>query len=235
MHVLIIEDDARQAITLGEYLESHGHEPDFASDAALAVRLCGINRYDGIILDTRVTRTQPEELCLRLREQTRGATPVLKLTLAEPDQAVEGPGVEAANSVIDTLPASSSPDQIHDCLKTLVDGGSDGIAQLRVGALCMDLNGQGVHAGGVLVELSPISSQILELLMRAYPHIVTRATIEAEIWAGQRPTSNAALRGHIHRLRQLLDGVAEDMLIRTVHGEGYRLEPIRSEQGIQTK
>lgn len=227
MHVLIIEDDARHAITLGEYLERHGHEPDFASDAALAVRLCGINRYDGIILDTRVTRTQPEELCLRLREQTRGATPVLKLTLAEPEHTVEDACAEAANSVIDTLPASSSPDQIHDCLKTLVDGGVDRGSQLRVGALCMDLDGQGVHAGDIHVELSPISSQILELLMRAYPHIVTRATIEAEIWAGQRPTSNAALRGHIHRLRQLLDGVAENMIIRTVHGEGYRLEAIQ--------
>lgn len=229
MHVLIIENDARHAITLGEYLERQGHEPDFASDAALAVRLCSINRYDGIILATRVTRTQPEDFCLQLHEQTRGATPVLKLTLTVPEQMAAGPGVEAeaANSAIDTLPANSSPDQIHDCLKTLVDGGVDGIAQLRVGALHMDLTGEHVHAGDIPIELSPISFRILQLLMRAYPEIVTRPTIEAEIWAGARPNSNAALRGHIHRLRQLLDGVSDDMQIRTVHGEGYRLETVQ--------
>lgn len=226
MHVLIIENDARHAITLGEYLERQGHEPDFASDAALAVRLCGINRYDGIILATRVTRTQPEDFCLQLHEQTRGATPVLKLTLAAPGQMVAAPRVEAANSVIDTLPDNSSPDRIHDCLKTLVDGGVDGIAQLRVGALHMDLTGYHVYAGDIHIDLSPISFRILKLLMRAYPDIVTRATIEAEIWAGARPSSNAALRGHIHRLRQLLDGVSDDLLIRTVHGEGYRLETV---------
>lgn len=226
MHVLIIEDDARQAITLGEYLEQQGHEPDFASDAALAIRLCGINRYDGIIFDTRITRTKADDFCLQLREQTRGATPVLKLSLADPELTVEQPTVEAANAIIDTLPTTSSPDQIHDCLKNLVDGGADGAAQLRVGTLRLDLASDGVQAGDVYVELAPISFRILELLMRTYPHIVTRATIEAEIWHTERPTSNAALRGHIHRLRQLLDGVSEEIVIRTVHGEGYRLESL---------
>lgn len=226
MHVLIIEDDARQAITLGEYLESHGHEPDFASDAALAIRLCGINRYDGIILDTRISRSGPDELCLRLHEQTRGSTPVLKLTLADAGSCPAANGSDYADndSVVDTLPATSTPDQIHACLQTLVDGSIDGVAQLRVGVLHMDLTHGCVHAGDVCVELSPISLRILELLMTAYPAIVTRSTIEREIWGDDRPSSNAALRGHVHRLRQLLDGAADSVVIHTVHGEGYRLQ-----------
>ncbi len=231
MHVLIIENDTRQAITLGEYLENQGHEPDFASDADLAIRLCGINRYDGIILDTRVTRAAPEDFCLKLRAQTHDDTPVLKLTLA--DQYCDHQA--AGSSMVDTLPNTSSPDRIHECLKTLVDDRADGVAQLSAGTLHMDIDRGCVYCGDVCVDLSRISFHILELLMRAYPELVSRAEIEQQIWQDKPPESNAALRGHIHRLRQLLEGSSETMAIRTIHGVGYRLESVRvPEQAIAT-
>ena len=51
MDILIIEADDQRAIDIGDYLMKQGHEPDFASDARLAVRLCEMHRYDAIILD----------------------------------------------------------------------------------------------------------------------------------------------------------------------------------------
>ena len=64
---------------------------------------------------------------------------------------------------------------------------------------------------------------ILELLVQAHPDIVLRETIENAVWPEARPVSEAALRGHVHRLRQLLAEVGGESLIRTVRGVGYRL------------
>ena len=60
-------------------------------------------------------------------------------------------------------------------------------------------------------------------MIRASPGVVTRAQIEQTIWNNEPPESDAALRGHIHRLRQLVEGPLNRRLIKTVHGVGYQL------------
>jgi DNA-binding response OmpR family regulator len=113
--------------------------------------------------------------------------------------------------------------ELHRRLQAIVRRRADTCRQLAAGELRMDLERRLVHCGAVPVELAPISFQILELLIRAFPGVVTRTQIEHVIWNDNPPESDAALRGHIHRLRQLLEGPAERRLIKTIHGVGYQL------------
>lgn len=219
MHVLIIEDDIPLATQIGDTIEAAGDEPDYADDEALALRLCEMNRYDIVLLESDMPRCGVATFCERLAGAAGRRTPVLALATGplhpcDPEQC--GPHAFALRSV--------EPSKLHQQLKALMTECGRGLKQLTAGELHIDLEERSVYCGQVPVELAPISFGILELLMRAFPGVVTRAQIERQIWDGRPPESDAALRGHIHRLRQLLERPTERQMIRTVHGVGYQLD-----------
>ncbi|MES1925270.1 response regulator transcription factor [Salinisphaera sp. T31B1] len=220
MHVLIIEDNDDLAATIGEYLEQRGDEPDFASDGALGLRLCEANRYDAILLDVGLPRVDGIALCQRLRQQMHSMTPVLILT-ARDTLADRIEGLEAGAD--DYLVKPFSLRELYLRLQSIVRRGTKTTRELNVCQLRMDCEQRLVHCGGQRLELAPISFRILELLMRAHPAVVTRDQIEHAIWNDQPPESDAALRGHIHRLRHLLGEADQRHSIRTIHGVGYQL------------
>lgn len=219
MHVLIIEDEIPLATQIGDTIEAAGDEPDFADEAALAIRLCQMNRYDVIIFNSSLPRCGPIPFCQKLISAAGRRTPILALGEtwdSQPESHEDGPKA--------CLPRPVDMAELRNTLKALVAERSDGMSQLVAGELHMDLEHHSVYCGQVPVQLAPISFRILELLIRAFPGVVTRAQIEKQIWDGNPPESDAALRGHIHRLRQLLERPMARKMIRTVHGVGYQLE-----------
>ena len=58
--------------------------------------------------------------------------------------------------------------------------------------------------------------------MQAAPNLVSRETLEYEIW-GDAPPDSDALRTHIHALRQALDKPFATPMLKTIPGAGYRL------------
>ena len=62
--------------------------------------------------------------------------------------------------------------------------------------------------------------------MRNAPMLVTRETLEREVW-GDNPPDSDALRTHIHALRQAMDKPFASPLLFTVAGSGYRLGSAR--------
>jgi len=220
MHVLIIEDNDILATNIGEYLEECGDEPDFASDGAIGLRLCEANRYDAIILDLQLPRLGGIALCQRLRQQMNNLTPILMLTARDTvDDRIEG--FEAGADDYLTKPFSLR--ELYLRLRAIVRRGAESSTALQIGKLRMDFDQRLVHYEQSKLELSPMTYSILELLVRAYPAVVTRQDIERVIWDDEPPASEAALRGHVHRLRHLLIEHSGQVLIRTVHGVGYQL------------
>ena len=94
---------------------------------------------------------------------------------------------------------------------------------LVVSDLIFDLRTLIVRRGGRRLTLTPTGMRMLELLMRASPAVVRTATVERAIWGDDPPDSEAALRGHIHQLRGIIDKPFPTKLLKTVHGIGYRL------------
>lgn len=222
MHILIVEDDAALATNIGEYLEHQGHQPDFASDGAIGLQLCEINAYDAVILDLRLPRVDGITFCERLRQQLQSNLPVLMLTARDTlEDRIEG--FEAGTD--DYLCKPFSLRELHLRLKAIVRRGNRDRAssQLVAGVVTIDLERHAVTCQGENVVLTPIIFQMLEMLVRAFPGVVSRAQFEREIWHDEPPESDAALRGHIHRLRELLHRAAGKQVIRTIHGVGYQL------------
>src|SRR5688572_42535 len=95
--ILIVEDHLSIAEMLGGFFEAGGYEVDFARDGAEALRLSANNPYDAILLDRNLPRIDGVEVCRRIRQEQRRATPILMLTARDSiEDRVEG--LEAGRS-----------------------------------------------------------------------------------------------------------------------------------------
>ena len=220
MVILLVEDDRDLAANLGEFLESAGHQVDYAADGSLASSLCSANRYDAIVLDVGLPGMSGLEVCRRLRAEARQATPVLMLTARDLESDVLA-GFEAGAD--DYMRKPFSLKELAARLTAIVRRGRTSGGSLSVSDLVLDVDTLAVHRGGSRCTLTPSGLRILELLMRASPSVVSREQLVELLWGEAPPASDAALRAHIHLLRHAVDLPGSPRLLHTIHGVGYRL------------
>jgi DNA-binding response OmpR family regulator len=79
-----------------------------------------------------------------------------------------------------------------------------------------------VRREGRTIELNRACLEILIMLMKASPNVVSRKEIEYALWRDMPPGSDV-LRTHIYALRQAADKPFTYPMIQTVHGIGYQL------------
>ena len=219
--ILIIEDNRNIAEMVGEYLERRNYEIDYAADGLDGLRLASENEYDAIILDLMLPRLDGLEVCRRLRQEAKRATPVLMLTARDTlDDKVRG--LEAGGD--DYLVKPFAIQELEARIRALIrrDRRQVSTAVLRVGDLTLDTATLQVSRAGREVPLSPIGLKLLSILMRESPRVVSRREIEREIWNDDLPDSDT-LRSHLYNLRKAIDKSFERPLLHTVHSAGYRL------------
>ncbi|MBI2383798.1 MAG: response regulator transcription factor [Gammaproteobacteria bacterium] len=220
MHVLLIEDDQDLAANIGEFLESRGHVVDYAADGLTGLHLCTTQAYDVLILDVSLPGLDGIALCRRLREDARSSVPVLMLTARDTERD-KLRGFDAGADDYLTKPFSLA--ELNARVAALARRAAGAPELLQVADLSLDLRTLVVRRGGRRLELTPTGLRLLEKLMRASAGVVGRREVERAIWGDHPPESDAALRGHIHALRNVIDRGFDTPLLHTVHGMGYRL------------
>ena len=220
MNVLLVEDDRDLASNVGEFLEALGHQVDYASDGLQARALCTHNRYEAIILDVGLPGASGLDVCRWLRTEARLATPVIMLTARDLETDVLA-GFEAGAD--DYLKKPFSLKELAARLAALLRRGGVAGAERAVADLRLDVATHTVHRAGVRRPVTPSGLRLLDLLMRLSPAVVTRDQMIELLWGDAPPSSDAALRAHVHLLRQAVDAPGLPRLLHTVHGVGYRL------------
>jgi DNA-binding response OmpR family regulator len=220
MYILIVEDNDDLAANIGEYCEERGDIVDYAGDGLTGLHLAAVNGYDALVLDLSLPGMDGLSLCERLRLDAANNVPILMLTARDTlrDRLT---GFETGADDYVTKPFSLP--ELHMRLKVLVRRAAGASDQLAVADLVFDTRTLIVRRAGRRLELTPTGLRMLELLMRASPAVVKTGTVERAIWGDDPPDSEAALRGHVHQLRGIIDKPFPAKLLKTVHGIGYRL------------
>ena len=73
--------------------------------------------------------------------------------------------------------------------------------------------------------MPPREVALLELLMRHCGRVVTKAAIDAALYALHAEVTPNAIDTALSRLRRRLSGAGADVAIHTAHGIGYMLMP----------
>jgi DNA-binding response OmpR family regulator len=217
--ILLVEDNADLAETVGAFLEAKNYVVDYAADGLLAVQLATSEAFDAIVLDIMLPGIDGIEVCRRLRRDARLSTPIIMLTARDQLQdKLDGFDVGADDYLVKPF---DMPELVAR-IEALIRRGRGVSAAYNVGELSMDLDTMSVFRGDTEIPLSRTLFAILKILLREHPKVVPRETIERELWGDDLPDSDT-LRSHLYNLRKAVDRPFNEPLIETLAGRGYRV------------
>lgn len=220
IEILLVEDDHALAGSLADYLSEVGFEVDFAFDGRSCLERTLLQRYDVIVMDVTMPKLNGLHACKALRKRQ---DPTLVLFLTARDtlaDKVDGYDAGADDYLVKPFEPQELVCRLHALIRRCKPGAD--VEQLTCGELVIDAKRNKVHRNGTTIELQNVSLRLLALLAEASPNTVSRRQLERALWPDGLPESDP-LRTHIYRLRQVLDGPFARKLIKTVHGQGYRL------------
>jgi two-component system response regulator QseB len=216
MRILLVEDDAMVGESLMRGLTQNGHAVDWLRDGEAADTALVAQVFDIVLLDLGLPRRSGLDILKRLRDRDNGV-PVIILTARE---AVADRVAGLDSGADDYLIKPFALDEIEARIRA-IQRRHFGIKKntLECGALTLDPVAHHVTFHERLVALSVREYQILHALMRRPGAIVSRASLEEQLYRWGDEIESNSIEVHIHRLRQKLD----PKLIRTIRGLGYQV------------
>ena len=231
-HILIIEDDARLAAMVAEYLEQNGFQVVHAPTGQAGVDQ--LNKKSGnadpsdlVILDLMLPDMDGLEVCRRIRalEGPQAATPVLMLT-AKGDPMDRVIGLEIGAD--DYLPKPFEPRELLARIRAILRRGSADAAKpgaqknLRFGSLEIDRNARTVTVGGRLCELTSYQFDLLVAMAERAGRVLTRDQIMEAVRGRELEAFDRSIDVHMGRIRAAIEAdVKTPRRILTVRGVGY--------------
>jgi DNA-binding response OmpR family regulator len=221
--VLLVEDHAELAATTGEFLELCGYIVDYANDGQTGLNLALENSYDALILDVMLPGMSGYDICRKVRQEAKSDIPILMLTARDQLQdKLEGFDTGADDYLIKPFDFEELNARLNSIIKR--HKGDFSSKPLKIHDLELDLKTMTVTRAGKSLKLSPTGLQILKVLMRRSPELVTREEIERELWGDLVPDSDV-LRSHLYNLRKVIDKPFDCALLQTVPSLGLKIIP----------
>jgi DNA-binding response OmpR family regulator len=226
--LLMIEDDARLAQMVGEYLTQSGFAFHHALDGASGLEMLQQRSPDLVILDLMLPDTDGLEVCRRIRALPNSAlakVSVLMLT-AKGDPMDRIIGLEIGAD--DYLPKPFEPREllarIRAVLRRRREGGSDvaPAAVMRFGTLEIDRNARSVTVGGALADLTSYQFDLLVAMAERAGRVLTRDQIMEAVRGRELEAFDRSIDVHMGRIRAAIEADAKNpKRILTVRGVGY--------------
>ena len=228
--LLMIEDDARLAQMVGEYLGQSGlqvtHRADGKSGLAQLQGPDAGPLPDLVILDLMLPDMDGLEVCRRLRALPGPAAqvPVLMLT-AKGDPMDRVIGLEIGAD--DYLPKPFEPREllarIRAILRRREGGGAQAAANvLRFGQLEIDRDARTVSVAGALAELTSYQFDLLVAMAERAGRVLTRDQIMEAVRGRELEAFDRSIDVHMGRIRAAIEQDAKNpRRILTVRGVGY--------------
>ncbi len=230
--LLMIEDDARLANMVGEYLEQNGFSVDRMADgtsglARLAQPVAGVSAPDLVILDLMLPDIDGLEVCRRIRALNSAAahTPILMLT-AKGDPMDRIIGLELGAD--DYLPKPFEPRELLARIRAVLrrhdesTQDDEGEKTLRFGSLEIDRNGRRVSVAGAPCELTSYQFDLLVALAERAGRVLTRDQIMEAVRGRELEAFDRSIDVHMGRIRAAIEtDVKTPKRILTVRGVGY--------------
>jgi len=225
--LLMIEDDARLAQMVGEYLERSGFGVTHAMDARAGLALLqdrpATGAPDLVILDLMLPDMDGLEVCRRVRALPGDAGQVLMLT-AKGDPMDRIVGLELGAD--DYLPKPFEPRELLARIRAILRRRSDGAPApakvMRFGSLEVDRDARTVTVGGTPCELTSYQFDLLVTLAERAGRVLTRDQIMEAVRGRELEAFDRSIDVHMGRIRAAIEADPKNpKRILTVRGVGY--------------
>ncbi len=214
MRILLVEDDRLLGDGLQAGLKQAGYAVDWLRDGEAAMAALSTESFAAVVLDLGLPKRDGLSVLQWLRGR-HDTTPVLILTARDqPGDKVRGLDLGADDYVLKPFDL----DEVAARLRALVrraHGRPEPV--LTLGEIELNPAARTVLRAGQAIELTAREFDLLHLLLQNADRVLTRRSLEEQLYTWNDAVDSNALEVHIHHLRRKLGNES----IRTVRGVGY--------------
>ncbi len=221
--LLLVDDDARLASMVGDYLRHAGFEVETAGSLAAARERLGAETFDTLVLDLMLPDGDGLDLCREIRADARTRhLPLLMLTArGEPMDRIVGLELGAD----DYLPKPFEPRELLARVKALLRRSQPqpaGDDVLRFGRLEVDLGARVARLDGKVCDLTGHQFDLLVVLAQSPGRVLSRDQIMDSLKGHPLEAFDRSIDVHISRIRAVIeDDPKMPRRVLTVRGAGY--------------
>jgi len=229
--ILLIEDDARLADNVREYLARSGYAVSTAGTAAEGLRCARGGVFDAVLLDLMLPDQDGLELCRTLRAESD--VPIIVIT-ARGDAEDRIVGLELGAD--DYLGKPFNPRELLARLRAVLrrraGPGAGRARPLRFGRLEIDPDARSVRVGGEERSLTSYQFDLLCALAGAAGRVLSRESLMDKVRGAALEAFDRSIDVHISRIRAAIeDDPRRPRRILTVRGAGYVFARVQDEGG----
>jgi DNA-binding response OmpR family regulator len=224
---LLVDDDARLAGLVTEYLGRHEIDVTVAADGERGLAAVRRGRFDVVLLDLMLPGIDGLELCRRIRAAPELASiPIVMLT-AKGDDVDRIVGLEIGAD--DYLPKPFNPRELLARIRAVLRrAGGDPRAgrtpRFRMRALEIDFDARAASINGRPLALTSYEFDLLAALARAAGRVLSREQLLDALKGQAYEVFDRSIDVHVSKLRaKIEEDPKEPRYIKTVRGVGYVL------------
>ncbi|WP_328665813.1 response regulator transcription factor [Streptomyces sp. NBC_00322] len=227
-HILVAEDDVRQATVIRRYLEHEGHTAVVVHDGRAAIDQARRRPPDLLVLDVMMPVVDGLQVCRTLRRESDLPILVLTARTAEED-LLRGLGLGADDYMTKPYSARELMARIRTLLRRArptaevrEEPADDPV--LRVGALMVDPVQHAVWFGERRIELTAGEFRVLTVMAAAPERVFTRRQLLMHTRGADTFVTERTIDVHVLNLRKKLEpDPRRPAYLVTVIGVGYKL------------
>jgi two-component system, OmpR family, phosphate regulon response regulator OmpR len=223
--ILMIEDDARLANMVGEYLRGNDFDFKHAADGSAGLTALHDALPDLVILDLMMPGIDGLEVCRRMRALPGdlARTPVLMLT-GKGDAMDRIIGLELGAD--DYLAKPFEPRELLARIRAILRRNGEGPTKnsrtMVFGSLEIDRDARTVQVAGSAVELTSYQFDLLVAIAERAGRVLTRDQIMEAVRGRELEAFDRSIDVHMGRIRAAIEiDPKEPQRIVTVRGVGY--------------
>lgn len=217
--VLIVEDEAKLATLLSDYLIQAGFMTGIVDDGRGVVPWVREQAPDLILLDLMLPGRDGLDICKEIRSFS--SVPIIMIT-ARVDEIDRLLGLEFGAD--DYICKPYSPREVVARVKTVLRR-SCNAATIQSTGVALDESRLAATFNGAVLELTAVEFKLLQLLTSNPGRIFGRQQLMDRIYPDERVVADRTIDSHIKKLRRKMSLAAAGAdPIHSVYGVGYKFE-----------
>ena len=220
--ILVVEDEAKIARLVRDYLEHAGFEAVVVGDGETALASARRSTPDLVVLDLGLPDRDGLDVARALR-RTSGVPIVMLTARGDEIDRVVGLELGADDYVVKPFSPKELVARVRAVLRRTQAARAGGPEVLRVADVEVDVPRMRVTVAGRPVELTATEFQLLATLAREPGRVFTRGQLLDAVHGVAFESYERAVDAHVKNLRRKLEPVpGRPRYLLTVHGVGYR-------------
>ena len=225
--ILVVEDDPIIRQTVDYALRRAGFETDASDNGTRGLEIARATHPDLILLDLMLPGLDGFSFAEQVRKTDEDVAIIMVTAMDQPRDMVRGLDSGADDYITKPFSMDELLARVRANLRRVRERSALATDEpISIGDVMIEASEFRVSVKERPVRLRLKEFQLLLALASAPGMLMTRQKLAEKVWGYEFMPSSRTIDVHIRRVRQSVEGPSDFCYIHTVHGLGYRFDPV---------